>query len=102
MTGSPAPTVRDLVAAIASGDEAEAMQLLDAAPHLARGKLADGATRQHATANFYPAIECYLYAGDTPLHAAAAAWSRGLIRVLTAGGADVGARNRRGATAMHY
>jgi hypothetical protein len=53
--------------------------------------------------------ECYLdeighhlYAGDTPLHVAAAAYRVPMIWELVACGADVRARNRRGAEPLHY
>jgi len=42
------------------------------------------------------------YAGDTPLHVVAAAFRPGLVRELLSAGADVSARNRRGAQALHY
>jgi ankyrin repeat protein len=43
-----------------------------------------------------------VYAGDTPLHAAAAAYRYALVPTLTEMGADVRARNRRGAYPLHY
>jgi ankyrin repeat protein len=43
-----------------------------------------------------------LYAGDTPLHLAAAAHDPMTVRELLAAGADVSARNRRGAQPLHY
>ncbi len=92
----------DLMASIAGGDEAGAERRLQEQPGLATGQLAEGASRQASTANFLPGIEAYLYAGDTPLHAAAAARSVRLLRRLLEAGADVAARNRRGATPLHY
>ena len=43
-----------------------------------------------------------IYAGDTPLHIAAAGYAVDVARSLLAEGADVLARNRRGATPLHY
>jgi Ankyrin repeats (3 copies)/Ankyrin repeat len=43
-----------------------------------------------------------LYAGDTALHLAAAAFSRPVAELLVSGGADCLARNRRGAEPLHY
>jgi ankyrin repeat protein len=43
-----------------------------------------------------------VYAGDTALHIAAAAHQVALVRKLIAHGADVRARNRRGAEPLHY
>jgi ankyrin repeat protein len=47
-------------------------------------------------------IEHYLYEGDTALHIAAAAYRLPIVRQLLTAGADVGARNRRGAEPLHY
>jgi ankyrin repeat protein len=44
----------------------------------------------------------WLYAGDTPLHLAAAALRRETIELLLEAGADPNAENRRGATPLHY
>jgi ankyrin repeat protein len=44
----------------------------------------------------------YVYAGDTALHIAAAAYQRGIAEELVSKGADVRARNRRGAEPLHY
>jgi ankyrin repeat protein len=61
-----------------------------------------GATRQGATDFFFREIVHYLYAGDTALHMAAAAFRRPLAELLVAGGADSRAKNRRGAQPLHY
>jgi hypothetical protein len=96
-----APTVRDLIEAIAAGDTAGALRLVDSAPELARDQLGKGATRAEARANFRPRLGGYLYEGDTPLHTAAAAKRADLLARLIAAGADVMARNRLGATPLH-
>ena len=48
------------------------------------------------------AIMHYLYAGDTALHMAAAAFRRPMAELLVGHGADCRARNRRGAEPLHY
>ncbi|HEX2669768.1 MAG TPA: ankyrin repeat domain-containing protein [Polyangiaceae bacterium] len=48
------------------------------------------------------AIPHWLYAGDVPLHLAAAALKPGVVEILLAHGADPNARNRRAATPLHY
>ena len=47
-------------------------------------------------------IPHWLYVGDTPLHLAAAALRTRAAEILLECGADVNARNRRGATPLHY
>ena len=44
----------------------------------------------------------YVYAGDTALHVAAAAYRQEIVPKLIATGANVRARNRRGAEPLHY
>jgi len=92
----------DLIAVIAAGNDAAARQLLEAAPALARVRVAVGATRAEARDHFIDPIGHYIYAGDTALHVAAAAHSARLVRKLTAAGAEVAAANRRGAQPLHY
>jgi Ankyrin repeats (many copies) len=95
-------TLMTLVRAIVVDDEATASRLLDASGWLARVRAEEGATRQEATDYFLDEIEHYLYAGDTALHIAAAAHRPPIIRKLIAMGAEVDARNRRGAQPLHY
>jgi hypothetical protein len=61
-----------------------------------------GATRQESASFFFAEIAHYLYAGDTALHMAAAAFRRGVAELLVGHGADCRARNRRGAEPLHY
>ncbi|MCU1395996.1 MAG: protein 1-like [Ilumatobacteraceae bacterium] len=61
-----------------------------------------GASRQAADRYFLDAIRHYVYAGDTALHVAAAAHARDSVELLAGKGADVRARNRRGAEPLHY
>jgi hypothetical protein len=90
-----------LVRAIVAGDAAIAARLLAASPALAGAGFAAGATRQAAKAYFLDEIGRYIYAGDTALHVAAAAYRTEIVQELMAMGADVHARNRRGATPLH-
>jgi len=90
-----------LVAAIVAADDAVA-GLRATHPALAQARLGQGATRHGARDYLIDAIAHYLYAGDTALHAAAAAYRDGIARKLIAMGADVRARNRRGAEPLHY
>jgi Ankyrin repeats (3 copies) len=91
-----------LCRAIAARDVREAARLLDPFPELARGAVRTAATRQDADAYFLTAIRHYIYAGDTGLHIAAAAYQRAIAVSLIENGADVRARNRRGAEPLHY
>jgi ankyrin repeat protein len=94
--------VRAFFAEIAARDEAEVTRLLDQRPDLARCSLRAGASRQEPTAYFLLPIRHHVYAGDTALHVAAAAHHRGITGWLVARGAEVRARNRRGAEPLHY
>ena len=91
-----------LMRAIIRGDEAEVARLLGVSPLLAREPLAAGATRAGAADFFFEEIRHYLYAGDTPLHAAAVGFRRDTAELLIELGADVAARNRTGAEPLHY
>lgn len=102
MTEAPASALHTLLLAIAAGDTAAALTLLDNDPGLATTIAAAGATRAQATPHFLTAIGHYVYAGDTALHIAAAAHAPDVVRRLLALGADPAARNRRGATPLHY
>jgi ankyrin repeat protein len=94
--------LRALFAAIASRDDVGITRMLEQSPELATRPLPDGATRQDPAAYFLVPIRHYVYAGDTALHVAAAAYHRGLAETLVAQGAAVRARNRRGAEPLHY
>ena len=91
-----------LVRAITVGDTATASRLLAASPALARARAEKGATRQEAKEYFLDEIGHYLYEGDTALHIAAAAYRTEIVEELIAAGADLRARNRRGAEPLHY
>jgi ankyrin repeat protein len=93
---------RDFVEAVVSGDSVTAIRLLDASPLMAKERAAHGATRQAAKQNFFDRILHYMYEGDTALHMAAAAYQTRIVDELIARGADIRARNRRGAEPLHY
>jgi len=93
---------RHFIEVIVSGDSVTAIGLLDASPHLAREHSAYGAIRQAPTENFFDRIQHYINEGDTALHMAAAAKQTRIVEELIARGADVRAKNRRGAEPLHY
>lgn len=87
---------------IVEGDQARVSGLLAAAPELALARLAVGATRQGVEDYFLDEIKHHMYAGDTALHIAAAAYEADIVRELVNAGASVAAVNRRGAEPLHY
>jgi hypothetical protein len=84
-----------LLLAIAVRDHSVVTASLDAAPLLATATLARGEEF------FIAACHAQVYEGDTALHAAAFAYDVEDARDLVARGADVRARNRRGAEPLH-
>ena len=84
-----------LLTAIATSDDTVVKDSLDAAPVLARASVTRG--------NEFFITECLaqVYEGDTALHAAAFSYDAEIARNLVAHGADVRARNRRGAEPLH-
>src|SRR6185295_2757124 len=92
----------DLVRHVVNGEIDEVSRRLAANPSLATAPAGVGATRQGATDFFFSQIAHYLYAGDTALHMAAAAFRRPIAELLVAHGADCHAKNRRGAEPLHY
>jgi ankyrin repeat protein len=92
----------DFIRVVVGGDIDEVSRRLAASPDLARASSDVGATRQEASAFFFPEIAHYFYAGDTALHMAAAAFRRPVAELLVAHGASCRAKNRRGAEPLHY
>jgi hypothetical protein len=89
---------RDLVGlmrAIGTGDSDSVTRALAADSELATAQL------QRADECFLVECHAQVYAGDTLLHAAAFMYDIDLARQLVAAGADVHARNRRGAEPLH-
>jgi len=91
-----------LLRAIASRDRRQVASMLRESPELARRAVIAGATRAVSTDYFFDEIAHYVYAGDTALHVAAAAYERDCADALVMRGANPGARNRRGAEPLHY
>lgn len=92
----------DFVRLVVDGDTEQVTRRLAASPALATTASGVGATRQGSSTFFFTDIAHYLYEGDTALHMAAAAFRRGLAELLVTHGADVRAKNRRGAQPLHY
>jgi hypothetical protein len=89
-----------LARSIAGEDAAGTLRLLDASPSLARACFEAGVTRQTAKA-YLDQFGRYFFAGDTALHIAAAAYRTDIVQRLIDMGADVHAKNRRGAEPLH-
>jgi hypothetical protein len=94
-------TLPELFRTIAT-DARAASKLLKAHPGLASQPLVVGASRAVAKTYFIDEIRHYMYAGDTALHIAAAAYRTALVRELVELGAAVDARNRRNQVPLHY
>src|SRR5437763_10425748 len=92
----------DFVRLVVKGEIDEVSRRLAASPSLATTSSDVGATRQDSSTFFFSEIAHYLYAGDTALHMAAAAFRRPVAELLIAYGANCRARNRRGAEPLHY
>lgn len=84
-----------LLVAIANLDHKAAMDLLNATPSLATARLA-------RREEFFVAERlAQVYEGDTALHAAGFSYDPEMARDLITRGADIRARNRRGAEPLH-
>ncbi len=92
----------EFVRLVVDGDVKETSRRLAGTPGLATAASSVGATRQGSSTFFFADIKHYMYAGDTALHMAAAAFNRTVAEVLVKHGADCRARNRRGAEPLHY
>jgi Ankyrin repeats (many copies)/Ankyrin repeat len=85
----------DLLAAVAVGDSVAVRASLEIAPELATAGL------DRRDEHYIAGCLAQVYEGDTALHAAAFAYDGEIARELVARGADVRARNRRGAEPLH-
>ena len=94
------PAFAAFVRRIAAGDVDEVSRRLAAAPALAT--MAARATSDASDETFLRDIVHYVYGGDTALHVAAAAFNRAIAELLVKNGAQVRAKNRRGAEPLHY
>lgn len=102
MAANADSAILEFVRHVVRGDAGEVARRLAANSVLATARAEVGASRQNAPEFFFEEIAHYLYAGDTALHMAAAAFRRPIAELLVARGADVRARNRRGAQPLHY
>jgi hypothetical protein len=89
------PELRVLLEAIALRDQATVGGLLAATPSLAT------ATVERQDEFFLVGRRAQVYEGDTALHATGFSYDAEMARGLVARGADVRARNRRGAEPLH-
>ena len=87
---------------VVNGEMDEVSRCLAAGASFATASSEVGATRQDSSTFFFSNIGHYLYAGDTALHMAAAAFRRSVAELLVAHGANCRAKNRRGAEPLHY
>jgi ankyrin repeat protein len=94
--------LQSLFRAIVRGDAEAVSRAIHDHPALATEPSALGADRKNADQFFFPEITHYLYAGDTPLHLAAASFQCEIAGLLLRHGASSRARNRRGAAPTHY
>jgi ankyrin repeat protein len=90
-----------LVRLIVNGDVGKAVRLLSESPELAGACFQFGASRAVEKPYFLTEIARYIYAGDTALHIAAAAYQAEIVEQLIKAGADVHARNRLGYNPLH-
>jgi ankyrin repeat protein len=96
------PVFLDFVRHVVNGEIDEVSRCLAVCASFATASSEVGATRQDASSFFFSEIAHYLYAGDTALHIAAAAFRRPVAELLVVHGADCRAKNRRGAEPLHY
>jgi hypothetical protein len=96
-------SLRRLVDAIVSENGKLFSTLLGASSALSTASFSQGATRQDPNPSpcFIKEIGHYIYSGDTALHFAAAAYRPEMAAVLIEAGANVRAKNRRGAEPLH-
>jgi hypothetical protein len=101
LSGASDVALMTLVRALATGDADAVTTSLAASPTLASTPFQVGATRKAAKAYYLDEIGRHIYAGDTALHIAAAAYQSDMVEKLIGLGADVRARNRRGVEPLH-
>lgn len=96
-------SLRSLVDAIVSNDGALYSRLMGESSVLATASFAQGATHEDPSPSpcFITEIGHYVYSGDTALHFAAAAHRSKMAEHLIQAGAQIRARNRRGAEPLH-
>jgi ankyrin repeat protein len=92
----------EFIQCVVDGEIDQISRRLAKTPTLATAPAEVGADRENVRDFFFASIAHYLYAGDTPLHMAAAAFRRPIAELLVAYRADIGAKNRHGAQPLHY
>ena len=92
----------EFVRLVTTGDTDQVSERVARNPAFVNTPADAGATRQASAPFFLTNIAHYVYAGDTALHMAAAAFRRDIAALLVAHGADCRAKNRRGAEPLHY
>lgn len=97
----PDAQLKPLVRTIVRGDVQNCAKLIAALPGIASAYFKEGATRASEKPYFLDEIGRYLYAGDTALHIAAAAYELEIVQQLIAAGANVHAQNRFGYAPLH-
>lgn len=96
------PAFLEFIRLVIEGEVDHVARRLDECPVLATRASPLGATRRESKAFFFTSISHYMYASDTALHMAAAAFQRPMAELLVSHGADCKSRNRRGAQPLHY
>jgi hypothetical protein len=101
--GNSEQSLRRLVGAIVANDGILFSKLIDGSSALATASFSWGATRQgpSPSACFIKEIGHCIYSGDTALHFAAASYRHKMVNKLIMAGANVRAKNRRGAEPLH-
>jgi hypothetical protein len=102
--GTLEQSLRRLIDAIVVNDDVLFSSVLDwSSSALAGASFSEGATRQGPNAGpyFIKEIGHYIYSGDTALHLAAASYRHNMADKLIKVGANLRARNRRGAEPLH-
>lgn len=90
-----------LVRTVAAGEAVKVSQLLASEPALVSRRFGEGATRAASKPFYLETVRYYVYAGCTALHVAAAAYRASIAQELVRRGADVRAKDRRGAEPLH-
>lgn len=90
-----------LMRAIGAGDREASMRLVAARPDLATTSLAKAPRTEPSDECFLETCAVQIYVGHTALHVAASRYDLATASSLVAAGADVRAKNRRGAEPLH-
>jgi Ankyrin repeats (many copies) len=91
----------ELIHAVGSGQRDVVLRLVAATPDLAVASLLKSSTKAFSDEFFLEPCTVQIYVGHTALHVAATAYDIDVASRLLAAGADIRARNRRGAEPIH-